>query len=374
MTALSIVFGFRDRDVQRVERCLASLAQQTFTDFEVLFVDYGSQPQTAQAVQKIVEQHTFARYIYAETRGYAWNRSHALNIGGKLASGEYLMTTDVDMIYAPDMLDVFMEHAADNLELHIIPFLLPEHFSDWGNVNAYRGKFEYGPVNMLGACQMIATRVFQEMRGYDEYYRYYGVEDRDINERLRLLGIEEKRLNDKSAMFHQWHPSANYNVRDLLPEGVMGRMETHFHRYQHETLRNNDNWGKLYTRENRPVLRFVDADNLTLRECPELHVLNLPPTENQSIGTISATFFYELPSGHALAVNNAFFPKRTPQTDFILKWANRFAYRVSRGTQFDYPTNKLHNFVVNFVEARTIVADYYLNLPVMNGVNVIVKA
>src|SRR5688572_10716527 len=109
MTALSIVFGFRDRDVQRVERCLASLAQQTFTDFEVLFVDYGSQRQTAQAVQKVVEQHTFARYIYTETRGYPWNRSHALNIGGKQAQGEYLLTNDVDMMFLPNFLEVMLD-------------------------------------------------------------------------------------------------------------------------------------------------------------------------------------------------------------------------------------------------------------------------
>jgi glycosyltransferase involved in cell wall biosynthesis len=374
MTALSIVFGFRDRDIQRVERCLASLAQQTFTDFEVLFVDYGSQPPIARALQQVVAQYPFARYIYTETRGYPWNRAHALNIGGKQAVGAYLMTTDVDMIYTPDFLDVFMAHAAENLELHIIPFLLPEHFSDWDNIAAYRSKFEYGPDNMLGACQMIATRVFREMRGYDEYYRYYGVEDRDINVRLRLLGIEEKRLTDKTAVFHQWHPSANYTVRDLMPEGVMGRMEVHFQRLQHEIVRNGDAWGKLYTRDNRPALRFVDADQQMLRECAELHILNLPPTQNQSIGTFSAKFFYELPAGHALAVNHAFFPKRNARTNFVLKWANRFVYRLG-GDLLSYPTNQLHHFIANFVELPTAnIADYYLNLPVMNGVSLIVKA
>ncbi|MDQ7034165.1 MAG: hypothetical protein Q9P01_04825 [Anaerolineae bacterium] len=53
------------------------------------------------------------------------------------------MTTDVDMIYPPDFLDVFMAQAEENLEiLCIAPHLLPENFSDWANINAYRGKFE----------------------------------------------------------------------------------------------------------------------------------------------------------------------------------------------------------------------------------------
>ncbi|MDQ7027005.1 MAG: glycosyltransferase family A protein [Anaerolineae bacterium] len=374
MTALSIVFGFRDRDIKRVERCLASLSQQSFTDFEVLFVDYGSQAQTAQAVRHIIEKHRFARYIYTETRGYPWNRSHALNIGGKRARGDYLMTTDVDMIYPPDFLDVFMAQAEENLEVHIAPHLLPENFSDWANINAYRGKFETGTTSMRGACQMIATRVFHEMRGYDEYYRYYGVEDRDMSIRLRLMGIEEKWLADKTAMFHQWHPSADYNVRDLIPEGVWGRMEIHFQKQRHQLIRNDDSWGKLHSHENRPALRFVDADNQTLRNCPELHHVNLPPTENYAIGTVSK-LLREVKSGDALAINHAFFPKPNPNADKVIKFVNRFFYRWVQGSRIDYPTNSLHNFLVNLIEAPTpLIADYYLNLPVKNGVSIIVKA
>lgn len=153
MTALTIVFGFRDREVARVGRCLASLAQQTFRDFEVLFVDYGSQSQTAVAVRSVVEQYDFARYIYTETRGYPWNRSHALNIGGKQATGTYLMTTDVDMIYPPDFLDVFMAHAAEDRELHIAPHLLPQDFTDWDNAPAYRGQLQTGTSSMRGPAR-----------------------------------------------------------------------------------------------------------------------------------------------------------------------------------------------------------------------------
>ncbi|MDQ7034164.1 MAG: hypothetical protein Q9P01_04820 [Anaerolineae bacterium] len=48
---------------------------------------------------------------------------------------------------------------------------------------------------------MIATRVFHEMRGYDEYYRYYGVEDRDMSIRLRLMGIKKNGSLTKQLCF-----------------------------------------------------------------------------------------------------------------------------------------------------------------------------
>jgi glycosyltransferase involved in cell wall biosynthesis len=375
MTALSIVFGFRDRDIQRVERCLASLARQTFTDFEVIFVDYGSQRQTAQAVQRVVEQYPFARYIYTETRGYPWNRSHALNIGGKLASGEYLMTTDVDMIYAPDLLEVFMTHAADNLEIHIIPHLLPENFSDWDNVAAYRGRFALGPDNMLGACQMIATRVFREMRGYDEYYRYYGVEDRDINHRLRLLGIEEKRLTNKTAMFHQWHPVVDFETRAIMPDTIWSRMQIHYHVHVKDIIRNDENWGQIHTRADRPVFRFVDADANTLIEQECLHFINLDPKLNVSVARLAFDFTHSLPANHAYAVNHAFFPRRSQQAEQVFQMMNKLL-RLLRlpGIHADYAPNRLHSYIHDFIDEKHLLADYYLNLPVKDGITVLVRA
>lgn len=375
MTALSIVFGFRDRDVKRVERCLVSLSQQTFTDFEVLFVDYGSQSQTAQAVRKVVEQYDFAHYIYTETRGYAWNRSHALNIGGKQASGDYLMTTDVDMIYPPDFLDVFMAHAADNLEIHIAPHLLPENFSDWANTNSYRDKFETGTNSMRGACQMIASRVFHEMRGYDEYYRYYGVEDRDMSHRLRLMGIEEKWLNDKTAMFHQWHPSADYETRTIMPDTIWSAMQIHYQVHLNDIVRNDSNWGQIHTRENRPVFQFINADTNTLIEQECLHIINLPPEQNGSVARLAYDFIHDLPAGHAYAVNHAFFPKRSKQADRIFAVTNRLL-RILRlnHTRADYAQNRLHSYIIDLITDDRLLSDYYLNLPAQNGMTVLVRA
>jgi glycosyltransferase involved in cell wall biosynthesis len=375
MTALSIVFGFRDREVIRVERCLASLAQQTFTDFEVLFVDYGSQATTAQAVRKTVEQHPFAHYIYTETRGYAWNRSHALNIGGKQASGAYLITTDVDMIYPPNFLDIFMAHAADNLEIHVAPHLLPQNFSDWANVDAYRGKFETGTTSMRGACQMIATRVFHQMRGYDEYYRYYGVEDRDMSHRLRLMGIEDKWLNDQTAMYHQWHPAADYETRTVMPDTIWSAMQIQYQAHLNEVVRNDDNWGRIHSRENRPVFQFVDADTQTLIAQPCLHPINLSPELNVSVARLAYDFVHDLPTGHAYAVNHAFFPKRSKAADRVFAVTNALLKLLRlHNTQADYAPNRLHNYIIDLINDGRLVADYYLNLPLKNGITVLVKA
>ena len=81
MAEISIVFGYRNRDIARVKRCMDSLKNQTFSDFEVIFIDYGSDESFVRQVRPLIGRYAFAHYYYLYTAGYPWNRSHALNVG-----------------------------------------------------------------------------------------------------------------------------------------------------------------------------------------------------------------------------------------------------------------------------------------------------
>ena len=61
---LSIIYAFRNRDVERVQLSMESLHAQKFQNFEVVFVDYGSEAETAAKVQKTLKNFEFARYLY----------------------------------------------------------------------------------------------------------------------------------------------------------------------------------------------------------------------------------------------------------------------------------------------------------------------
>jgi hypothetical protein len=48
------------------------------------------------------------------------------------------------------------------------------------------------------------------IKGYDEYYRIWGFEDKDLARRLTELGISTHWINDQNPpLYHQWHPPAN---------------------------------------------------------------------------------------------------------------------------------------------------------------------
>ena len=58
-----------------------------------------------------------------------------------------------------------------------------------------------------GACQMATRAFFEDVRGFDEGFKFWGLEDTDMTHRAQLWGLELAWVHEKTAMMHQWHPS-----------------------------------------------------------------------------------------------------------------------------------------------------------------------
>lgn len=141
MKFFTIIFGFKNRDTIRIKNCLDSLKRQTFTDFNVIFVDYGSDEALAKDVKSIVETYDFCTYVYSDSRGYPWNRSRALNTGIRLAQGEYVVTTDIDMVYARDFFEILSTKVSEDRAIFTNFYNMPKKFNNWQNVEKYENKY-----------------------------------------------------------------------------------------------------------------------------------------------------------------------------------------------------------------------------------------
>ena len=54
---ITILYPYRNRDLERVKRSLDSLTLQTDQRFKVLFVDYGSTPKQAYLVKQLINNY-----------------------------------------------------------------------------------------------------------------------------------------------------------------------------------------------------------------------------------------------------------------------------------------------------------------------------
>ncbi|WP_248722985.1 glycosyltransferase family 2 protein [Seonamhaeicola sp. ML3] len=85
-----------------LERCLDSVQNQTFKDFEVILVDDGSTDNSKTKCSKYVEGDSRFKYFYQNNKG----RSSAINLGYTFTRGKYMLIIDSDDHITPNLLDI----------------------------------------------------------------------------------------------------------------------------------------------------------------------------------------------------------------------------------------------------------------------------
>ena len=256
MNLVTFIYIFRNRETDRVRNSLNSLAQQTQKNFEVIFVDYGSDSNQKQEIESLVKSFSFCRYVYNDTRGNPWNRSHAINTGIKLTSTPFIFTSDVDLIFHSSFVEKINAFADLNKALFFTMCYLPEGF----DLKEISGDLKF-PLSKSDTCgqALIPVNKLNEINGYDEFYCFWGKEDNDIENRLRLSGVKTEFYDKEIFLFHQWHPLFPAS-RKQFPAGWHVLLADYFDFYKNVIRRNIQTaWGKLFTAGDRPALKlFAD--------------------------------------------------------------------------------------------------------------------
>jgi glycosyltransferase involved in cell wall biosynthesis len=320
MVKLSLVFGFKNRDSLRVRRCLDSLVTQELDNFEVIFVDYGSEPECREEVEIIVKSYSFTRYVYCAMRGRPWNRSHALNIGVVLAQSELVITTDIDLIFSEFSLKKMIEGYDGKSALHATCYYLPESFGKWDKLSNHKSEYGLPCKDALGLLMLLPKSTLLKLGGFDEFYKFWGAEDEDIECRLHKLGFETKFLDiNDFPLYHQWHPVHNYVTFSFMPLGYWSRVQFHFGQYAHAVKRNESTgMGSLIAQRERPALLFLDG---VIRPHKKLFVSN-------SLDRELAAEFFSLADGEAIEI----------ETD----WSKPSALVVNMATRLNRILRRFH--------------------------------
>lgn len=93
-------------------KCLDSIKNQTYQDFEVLMIDDGSTDSSAEIAKTYTTDNRF-KYFYQKNNGQGAARNHGLDV----ATGDYVCFIDSDDFISQDYLEVLLEllisHDAD---------------------------------------------------------------------------------------------------------------------------------------------------------------------------------------------------------------------------------------------------------------------
>ena len=83
-----------------LDKCLQSILHQTFTDFEVLLIDDGSQDKSAEICEKYAQMDKRIKLSHQENQGVSATRNTAL----AMASASYIIWVDADDWIEEDLL------------------------------------------------------------------------------------------------------------------------------------------------------------------------------------------------------------------------------------------------------------------------------
>lgn len=366
---ISIVVGFKNRELERVEQFIQSLQNQSYKHFELIFVDYGSDLILAEQVEAYLKNMDFCNYVYNDSRGKSWSRSHALNIGSKLSKGDYLYFTDIDLLFHPDYLNHL--HGLKNKHNHTYTrvYYLEESFTEYSNLfkDTYFKLCEISHTSGKGIL-FIAKDLFHEIGGYDEYYCDWGIEDNDIYIRLISNGNEEKWTeNENYPVYHAWHPPTDKQVE--FPEKWLDDMSFYYTINQKNVLRNLNGYGKLIKKQNRKLISLLDKQQFS-------EVINVMPKGSTSTKTVFYRAIWKVLNEKQDGLIQVNIPKfQFNNLSFIQRSIYKFLNKIIRLTgspytlhyteafdreRFFFPERDIRWFLRKLEKETNVVSDYYL--------------
>lgn len=252
---LTFIYPYRNRGLERIKNSLDSLQNQSVSDFEVYFVDYGSEDKKAKMAELVCEEFSFVTYKFYATQFQPWNKSKALNSVIKYLNTDYCFVADVDMIFHPQFVEKALKLQVKNKTVYFqVGFLEHDETVKEKNFSSYKN-FRLSNNEATG-LSMFPVNILKKLRGFDEFYHFWGAEDTDMHVRIKNAGDEVEYYDEEVLMLHQWHPSYRSTEisklsRELQISKIVQLNQQHLkYTIEHKTISvNHQNWGEVITLE-----------------------------------------------------------------------------------------------------------------------------
>ncbi|MGM0932647.1 MAG: glycosyltransferase family 2 protein [Bacteroidota bacterium] len=289
---ISIIYPYRNRDLLRLKNSLDSLQQQSEINFEVWFVNYGSDKKVSLLAENLVSKYHFARYKFLPAQYQPWNKCRALNSVIKELKSDFCFVADVDMIFHSGFVKKATQLQAKNKTIYFqVGFLRPD--DQVKNKNFEDFKDYRKSTSEATGLTMFPVNVLKELRGFDEFYHFWGAEDTDMHVRIKNAGYQVEFYDEKILLMHQWHSSyRSQETKKLTKElqlcGIVQLNHQHlkFAEKNKITRVNPETWGDVPSEEEIQQLKGVPVSIKLLNEKRQIDDFlygQLPNFRNQII-------------------------------------------------------------------------------------------
>src|SRR5438552_18865539 len=228
LPSLSIVVPARD-EAASIGRALGSLLAQDYPDLEVIAVDDRSADGTSDVLREVAAREPRLTVLRVDDLPAGWlGKNHALWRGAQRASGQWLLFTDADVVFAPGALRRALAYAVDQGLDHLT--LAPRLIAHGVYLRAFVAFFGYAFITLWGAylandpksTRGVGIGAFNLVRrdAYDRIGTMRALslrpdDDIRLGRRIRGFGFKQRVANGKEMLAVEWYPSLSAALAGL---------------------------------------------------------------------------------------------------------------------------------------------------------------
>ncbi len=232
---LSVIIAARDEEVKigaTLERLLAS----DYPSLEIILANDRSRDRTAEIAAAIAERDPRLRILTVESLRDGWlGKTHAMHVAAQEATGEYLLFTDGDIMFAADALQQSLRYAQAKRLDHfcLMPAMETESWPECVLVSFFAMLFAFGTQPWfrrlrlpnayygVGAFNLVRRDTYERLGGHNPI-RLDVLDDVKLGKLFFCNGASADYLVAEDAVTVRWQNSAWGVIRGLEKNAFAG--------------------------------------------------------------------------------------------------------------------------------------------------------
>lgn len=228
---VSVIVPAKDEQVS-IRKCLNSLTGQTYRNFECVLINDRSKDSTGTIMEEFAQKYSHFKMISINKLPGGWlGKTHAMQKGAELSSGEYLLFTDGDVIFEKEAILKAVQICIKNKLDHLC--LFPKvHSKSWflSSLNVFFGtalisllrpstigkhkRFYAG----TGAFNLVKRSVYQSIGGHNRL-RLEVLDDVMLGKLISFSGFSCAMGYGKGFLSLTWYASAKEMILGFEKNG-----------------------------------------------------------------------------------------------------------------------------------------------------------
>lgn len=232
---ISVILAAKDEEAS-IQQTIESLLNQKQVKLEIIAVNDRSTDRTGEILHGLANKYIQIRLVHIESLPEGWlGKTHALSQGAKISSGNYLLFTDADIHFSPDILSKAISYmkaekadhltAAPNLKAQSLPLkgLISFFLFGFGYLKRpWIANYKKNRGGMgIGAFQLMTRECYRNAGGHDSI-RLRPDDDLALGIRIKRKGYRQRLVTALGSLSVEWYPSLPAALRGFEKNAFAG--------------------------------------------------------------------------------------------------------------------------------------------------------